>query len=110
VLPPGVSLPEGLPLPPFALPSQQGACERCLDALRKGGNGSVVSAAAENLLCDDRQGRVRCESQIREAAPTVAEQAARAGDCAAALATEAAGVHLGVGQDSFRGVNALCVR
>jgi len=106
-LPPGLP---GLPLPPFTLPSAAGACERCLETLRVGGNGSVVSASADGLLCDDRQGRERCESQIRELAPAVAEQAARANDCPAALATEAAGLRLGVSQERFANVHALCMR
>jgi eukaryotic-like serine/threonine-protein kinase len=108
--PPAPATPPGLPVPPWHLPTRQGACERCLDALRAGGNGSVVSAAGERLLCDDRSGRERCESQIRELAPGVAEQGARAGDCPAALATEAAALHLGVDQQRFSAVNALCVR
>ena len=109
VLPPGVQLPD-LQLPPINLPSAAGACERCLETLRKGGNGSVVSAAADDLLCNDRQGSQACQAQIRELAPTVAEQAARAADCPAALATEAAGLRLGVDQERFRAVHALCMR
>ncbi|HEU4576844.1 MAG TPA: protein kinase [Polyangiaceae bacterium] len=109
VLPPGVQLPE-LQLPPIQLPSAEGACERCLETLRKGGNGSVVSAAADDLLCSDHQGSQACQAQIRELSPPVAEQAARAGDCAAALATEAAGLRLGVDQERFRTVHTLCVR
>jgi serine/threonine-protein kinase len=109
VLPPGVQLPD-LQLPPINLPSAAGACERCLETLSKGGNGSVVSAAADDLLCNDRQGSQACEAQIRELAPTVAEQAARAGDCPAALATEAAGLRLGVDQARFGTVHTLCVR
>jgi len=106
-------LPGTLPefgLPPFNLPSAAGACERCLATLRAGGNGSVVSASADDLLCNDRQGRESCESQLRELAPAVAEQAARAKDCPAALATEAAGLRLGVDPERFRAVHALCVR
>jgi eukaryotic-like serine/threonine-protein kinase len=106
-LPPGLP---GLPLPPFNLPSAAGACERCLETLRVGGNGSVVSASADDLMCNDRQGRERCETQIRELAPAVAEQAALAHDCPAALATEAAGLRLGADQERFRNVHALCVR
>jgi len=106
-LPPGLP---GLPLPPFNFPTSAGACERCLETLRTGGNGSVVSASADDLLCDDRSGRERCESQIRALAPSIAEQAARANDCPAALATEAAGLRLGVGQERFGNVHALCVR
>jgi hypothetical protein len=109
VLPPRVQLPE-LQLPPIQLPSAEGACERCLETLRKGGNGSVVSAAADDLLCNDRQGSQACQAQIRELSPPVAEQAARGGDCAAALATEAAGLRLGVDQERFRTVHTLCVR
>jgi hypothetical protein len=109
VLPPGVQLPE-LQLPPLNLPSAAGACERCLETLRKGGNGSVVSAAGDDLLCNEPQGSQACQAQIRELAPTVAEQAARAGDCPAALATEAAGLRLGVDQERFRAVHTLCVR
>jgi serine/threonine-protein kinase len=116
--PPGVppavpQLPPGLPglsFPPFNLPSAAGACERCLETLRAGGNGSVLSASPDALLCEDRQGRERCESQIRELAPAVAEQAARANDCPAALATEAAGLRVGATQERFRNVHALCVR
>jgi hypothetical protein len=112
--PPGMpqlpgTLPE-LPLPPFTLPSAAGACERCLATLRAGGNGSVLSASADDLLCNDRQGKESCETQLRELAPAVAEQAARANDCPAALATEAAGLRLGVDQERFRAVHTLCVR
>jgi hypothetical protein len=106
-LPPGLP---GLPLPPFPLPSSAGACDRCLETLRTGGNASVVSASADDLLCNDPKGRERCESQIRELSPAVAEQAARANDCPAAWATEAAGLRFGADQGSFRNVHALCAR
>lgn len=105
---PGIPGIPGLPLP-FPMPSQ-GACQRCLDALEAGGHASVVKAMAQDLLCDDQGARFRCETRVREVAPDVAEQAARAGDCPSALATMAAAVHLGVEPTRFSVVNATCVR
>lgn len=105
---PGVPAIPGLPLP-FPLPTQ-GACQRCLDTIEAGGNASVVNAMAHDLLCDDQAVRLRCETRVRELAPDVAEKAARGGDCASALATEAAAVQLGVDPERFRTVNGLCMR
>jgi hypothetical protein len=97
------------PALPWNLPTA-GACERCLAALQGGGNYIVVSAIGENLLCEDRAARDLCESQIIVQAPIVAERAARAGDCPAALATVAASMNVRISQDAFREVNALCLR
>jgi hypothetical protein len=65
-------------------------------------------AVAQNLLCEDRQGRELCERQIAESAPALAEQAARTGDCPAAWASMAAALNLGVPSDRFRTVDSLC--
>lgn len=92
---------------PWNLPTA-GACERCLSALQGGGNYAVVTAIGEQLLCEDRAARERCEAQIIEQAPIVAERAARAGDCPAALATVAAAINVRIPQDRFREVNSLC--
>jgi hypothetical protein len=86
-----------------------GACERCVQALRGSGHYTVASAAAEALLCEDRAARASCEREMDEAAPAVAERAAREGNCAAALATVAA-VSVRVAPDRFAAVNALCLR
>lgn len=94
---------------PWNLPTA-GACERCLAALRGGGNYSVVTAIGENLLCEDRAARDQCEAQIIEQAPIVAERAARSGDCPAALATVAASINVRIPPERFREVNALCLR
>lgn len=120
--PPGPSVPPSipappapaLPLPPPVLPTlpwgtaTAGACERCLDILRGGGSYAVAMAVAQNLVCEDRQGRELCERQIAESAPALAEQAARAGDCPAAWASMAAALNLGVPSDRFRTVDTLC--
>jgi eukaryotic-like serine/threonine-protein kinase len=99
--------------PPPSLPWQlptSGACQRCATALDGGGNYSVVTAIGENLLCEDRVAREQCEARIIEQAPIVAERAARAGDCAAALATVAAAMNVRISPDRFSQVNALCLR
>lgn len=101
---PGNPIPPGLP---WNLPTA-GACERCLSALQGSGNYTVVTAIGEQLLCEDRAARDRCEAQIIEQAPVVAERAARAGDCPAALATVAAAINVRIAQDRFREVNSLC--
>jgi serine/threonine-protein kinase len=101
---PSNPIPPGLP---WNLPTA-GACERCLSALQGSGNYTVVTAVGERLLCEDRAARERCEAQIIEQAPVVAERAARAGDCPAALATVAASINVRIPQDRFREVNALC--
>lgn len=100
-----------LPVPPlpWSLPTA-GACERCLQALQGSGHYAVVTAVAEHLLCEDRVGRERCEREIDEVAPAVAERAAREGNCPAALATVAAAVNVRVAADRFRAVDALCLR
>lgn len=100
-----------MPLPqlPWSLPTA-GACERCLQALRGSGHYTVVSAAAEALLCEDRAARANCERELGEVAPDVAERAAREGNCPAALATVAAAVNAGVAPERFAAVNALCLR
>jgi hypothetical protein len=98
--------------PPPSLPWQlptAGACQRCAAALDGGGNYSVVTAIGENLLCEDRVAREQCEARIIEQAPIVAERAARAGDCAAALATVAAAMNVRISPDRFSQVNALCL-
>src|SRR5690606_24728992 len=102
VPPPGPQLPWSLPT--------AGACERCLAAVQGSGNYSVVTAIGENLLCEDRAARDRCEAQIIEQAPIVAERAARSGDCPAALATVAAAINVRISPDRFREVNAICLR
>jgi hypothetical protein len=94
---------------PWSLPTA-GACERCVQALQGSGNYTIVTAIAESLLCEDASARQACERQIVEGAPSVAERAARAGDCPAALATAAAAVNFGVPPDRFLPVNALCLR
>lgn len=81
-----------------------------MQALQGTGNYTVVTAIAESLLCEDSGARQACERQIMEAAPGVAERAARAGDCPAALATAAAAVNMGIPTDRFLPVNALCLR
>jgi serine/threonine-protein kinase len=101
---PSNPIPPGLP---WNLPTS-GACERCLSALQGNGNYTVVTAIGEHLLCEDRAARERCEAQIVEQAPLVAERAARAGDCPAALATVAAAINVRISQDRFREVNSLC--
>ena len=97
------------PIPglPWALPTA-GACERCVSALQTNDNYAVVKAIGEQLLCEDRAARERCEAQIIEQAPIVAERAARGGDCPAALATVAAAMNVRISQDKFKEVNALC--
>jgi hypothetical protein len=97
------------PIPglPWNLPTS-GACERCLSALQGSGNYTVVSAVGEQLLCEDRAARERCEAQIIEQAPIVAERAAREGDCPAALATVAAAMNVRIPQERFRDVQARC--
>jgi hypothetical protein len=102
----------GLPAPPalpWNLPSA-GACERCLAALTKTDHYAVVNAAAENLLCEDRSARERCERQMDEVAPAHAERVAKEGDCPAALATVAAAVQARVSPERFRAIDALCLR
>jgi hypothetical protein len=74
------------------------------------GNYTVVTAVAESLLCEDPGARQSCEQQIAEVAPSVAERAARGGDCPAALATVAAAVNVRVSPDRFLAVNSLCLR
>ncbi|HKO94105.1 MAG TPA: hypothetical protein VJU61_23290, partial [Polyangiaceae bacterium] len=104
--------PPGLPAAP-ALPwtlQSPGACERCLAALSKTDHYAVVNAAAENLLCEDRAARERCEQQMNAVAPAHAERVAKEGDCPAALATVAAAVQARVPADRFAAVNALCLR
>ncbi len=103
--------PSASPLPqlPWNLPTT-GSCERCLQALQGSGNYIVVTAVGESLLCEDRTARATCERQIEELAPAVAERAARAGDCPAAIATAAAAVNVRVSPDRFRSVDALCLR
>jgi hypothetical protein len=101
---PNSPIPPGLP---WNLPTA-GACERCLSALQGSGNYTVVTAIGEQLLCDDRAARDRCEAQIVEQAPVVAERAARAGDCPAALATVAAAINVRISQDRFKPVQSLC--
>jgi len=86
-----------------------GACERCVQALQGAGNYTIVTAVGESLLCEDTNARQACERQIAELAPGVAERAARAGDCPAALATAAAAVNVRVPPDRFLPVNALCL-
>lgn len=111
-LPAPGAAPPGLPqLPPlpWQLPTA-GACQRCLEAVRGSGNYSVVTAVGESLLCEDRAARELCEREIQSVAPEVAERAARAGDCPAALATAAAAVKVNVPADRFRTVEALCLR
>ena len=90
--------------------SSAGACERCLAALIKTDHYAVVNAAAENLLCEDRAARERCEQQLGQVAPAHAERVAKEGDCAAALATVAAAVQARVPPERFLAVNALCLR
>jgi len=115
--PPGVAgAPSAPPMPqvpgpplPWTLPTA-GACERCSQALQGVGNYTVVTAVAESLLCEDPGARQSCEQQIAQVAPSVAERAARAGDCPAALATVAAAVNVRVPPDRFLPVNALCLR
>lgn len=87
-----------------------GACERCLEELRGRAHYAVVTAVGQYVLCGDRAGQERCQGQIREVAPTLAEQAAREGDCAAALATMAAAVSVGVPAEPFKPLDALCRR
>ena len=108
--PPALPTPQmpGPPIP-WTLPTA-GACERCVQALQGSGNYTIVTAIAESLLCEDSSARQACERQIVEAAPSVAERAARAGDCPAALATAAAAVNMGVPPERFLPVNALCLR
>jgi hypothetical protein len=101
--------PPGLPQLPWSLPTA-GACERCLAALNGGGNYIIVTAVAEGVLCEDRTAREACERKIAEMAPAVAERAARAGDCPAALATAAAAMNVRVSPDQFAIVNTLCLR
>jgi hypothetical protein len=98
----------GLPTPPWNLPSPAGACDRCIKALQAGGHYAIPSAAGESLLCEDANARLTCERQIAEAAPASAEQAAREGDCAAALAIVAAGVKVGLSPDAFGAAKAQC--
>ena len=108
---PGVPAP-GLPAPPalpWTLPSA-GSCERCLAALTKTDHYAVVNAAAENLLCEDRAARERCERKMDEVAPAHAERVAKEGDCPAALATVAAAVQARVSPERFRAIDALCLR
>jgi hypothetical protein len=69
----------------------------------------VVLAGAQSLLCEDRSGRERCERQMVEVAPGVAERAAREGNCPAAWATVAAALNVGAASDRFRTVDALCL-
>jgi hypothetical protein len=68
----------------------------------------VVAAVAQGLLCNDPVGRQRCDRQIGEVSPAVAEQAAREGNCPAAWATKAAAVNVGVPTDRFRTVDTFC--
>ena len=97
----------GLPQLPWGT-ATSGACERCLEELRGSGHYTVMLAAAQGLLCNDPSGRQRCDQQIAEAAPQVAEQAARARDCPSAWATMAAGMNAGVPRDRFQTVDTLC--
>jgi eukaryotic-like serine/threonine-protein kinase len=108
---PAPTLPTPLPgLPPLPWSAASaGACERCLEELRGAGQYAVVLAGAQSLLCEDRAGRERCERQIVEVAPTVAERAAREGNCPAAWATVAAALNVGAPSDRFRTVDALCL-
>jgi predicted Ser/Thr protein kinase len=106
---PGLPTPPGFPEPPWSA-AAAGACERCLEEVRGRSHYAIVTAVAQNLLCEDRAGRERCEVQIREQAPELAEKAAREGDCAAAYSTMAAAVNVGVPSDSFRTLDTLCLR
>jgi serine/threonine-protein kinase len=108
---PAPTLPPPLPGLP-ALPwsgASAGACERCLEELRGAGHYAVVLAGAQSLLCEDRTGRERCERQMAEVAPALAERAAREGNCPAAWATVAAALNVGAASDRFRTVDALCL-
>jgi predicted Ser/Thr protein kinase len=112
VLPP---VPVPVPVPPAAAPqlpwstATAGACERCLAALRGKGHYAVVTAVTENVLCDDPAGRARCEQEIGEVAPALAEQAAREGDCPAALASMAAAINVRVAPERFATLQTLCL-
>jgi hypothetical protein len=107
---PSLPTPALPPQLPWSLPTAAGACERCLAALQGSGNYIVVTAVAENLLCEDRAKREQCERQIGEVAPALAERAARAGDCPAAVATAAAAMNARVAPESFRVLDSLCLR
>jgi len=109
--PPAAGLP-ATPALPWNLPgvSSAGACDRCLAALAKTDHYAVVNAAAENLMCEDRVARERCERQMDQVAPAHAERVAREGDCPAALATVAAAVQARVPAERFRAIDALCLR
>ena len=106
--PPGLPTLPGIPLPWGN--AAAGACDRCIAEVRNGGHYAIPLAAAQHLLCDDPAARERCAVDIREASPALAERAARDGDCAAAWATKAAALNLGVSADRFGNVDALCNR
>jgi eukaryotic-like serine/threonine-protein kinase len=104
------------PAPP-SLPAPQlpwsaataGACDRCLAALQARGHYAVVTAVTENVLCEDAAGRARCEREIGEVAPALAEQAAREGDCPAALASMAAAINVRVAPERFATLQSICL-